>query len=718
MVSLLASLVSAAALANQPDIFFPHYLPPSECTHGCAAWKTAPSQGKDWDALAAGSVCAIPGAVTGSSKENNVTNAWGGPFCFCAGAAGAATSTAGYCRSPLSVPEQINLQLANEDTVVVSFVTYEQAKPTRPPEVIYTKMCRTASCGDAPKTVTGVTHWYEEGTATTKDGPHTGRNFSMHFVKLGPLEPRTEYSYQVRGGAEGASTSPPATFRSAYTAADGGETRVAIFGDMAVTQYNAVSNLAADCAAGTIDAIWMMGDHAYDLGQVDDRRGDAYMNGIAPATSTCPWVPVIGNHEASDGDHYNRYLNQTWGEAFGNPAINSTADTALGHLLSKGTLFGASSHGSRPSGTSRYFSVDIGLIHFVGLDLNAPETSPRAIGLDAGQLSWLDQDLAAAQSNRETVPWIVVTSHFPIYLGGPTAAASSDYLNASAAYYASVEAEAVAVGSDLEYRSCRANGEPSGCKTVGDLRAESSKAIEPMLVRYGVDVYAAGHSHIYGVTWPMVDDVAVQTNYSSPKATVYVTEGNGGVPGAPGTHKFTCGKANGANADCKQEWMRTYSTGGAYGRLRASNDSVLTYEHVFNNGNGGKGQVMETWSITDATHVFPPAPPPAPGPAPAPPAGRKPDPPAGMRWVCADDIAFSPTPAEMKLRDTDVNLACSTSEICQENCNAIGECVALRYHAVDKHCHALVGKAPPSAEQFAKLSKNVTQYVSCYLAEK
>ena len=56
-----------------------------------------------------------------------------------------------------------------------------------------------------------------------------------------------------------------------------------------------------------------MGDHAYDLGMDNDRRGDAYMNGIAPATATCPWVPVMGNHEASDGDHYNRYLNQTWG---------------------------------------------------------------------------------------------------------------------------------------------------------------------------------------------------------------------------------------------------------------------------------------------------------------------------------------------------------------------------------------------------------------------
>eukprot|EP01043_Picozoa_sp_COSAG02_P045689 COSAG02_NODE_4205_length_5628_cov_3.597938_4_plen_523_part_00 len=508
-MSVLLPSLAGLILANQPDVLFPHYLPPAECVHGCAKWLAAPPQGEKWNAAAAGSTCAIPGEVTGSESADKVANAWGGPFCYCDDGTGKATNTTGYCRSPLSVPEQINLQLANEDTVVVSFVTYELAKPTRPPEVLYT------ANGGPPKTETGVTHWYVESTATTVSGPHTGRNFSMHFVKLGPLAPRTRYSYQVRGGSDGAVYSLPATFRSVYTAADGGETRVAIFGDMAITQFNAVSNLAADCATGRIDAIWMMGDHAYNLGQVDDRRGDAYMNGIAPATSTCPWVPVIGNHEASDGDHYNRYLNQTWGETFGNPPLNSTADTALGHLLSKGTLFGASSHGSRPSGTSRYFSVDIGLIHFVGLDLNSPETSPRAIGLDAAQLAWLEQDLVAAQANRKAVPWIVVTSHFPIYLSAPT----TDHSNASAAYYASVEAEEAPVGSDLEYRSCSANGEAADCKTVGELRAESSKAIEPMLVRYGVDVYAAGHSHIYGVTWPMVNR-AVHTPFISRKREI------------------------------------------------------------------------------------------------------------------------------------------------------------------------------------------------------
>ena len=161
---------------------------------------------------------------------------------------------------------------------------------------------------------------------------------------------------------------------------------------------------------------------------------------------------------------------------------------------------------------------------------------------------------------------------------------------------------------------------------------------------------------IYGNSHLCAMEQVVQQNYSSPMAPVYITEGNGGVPGAPGTHTFKCGKSNGAPSDCPTDWMRTYATGGAYGRLRASNGTVLTYEHVFNNGNDGKGEVMESWSITDATHVFPPHafPPPAPpAPPPAPPITPKPNPPPGKKWICQTDVAFGPVkPLVLKVRGT------------------------------------------------------------------
>ena len=95
-----------------------------------------------------------------------------------------------------------------------------------------------------------------------------------------------------------------------------------------------------------------MGDHCYNLGMEDDRKGDAYMNALQPLLATCPWIPIIGNHEGADGDHTHRYLNQTWGEAYANPlrGSTSTATSALGHILTKGTFLGAGLHGTTSPG--------------------------------------------------------------------------------------------------------------------------------------------------------------------------------------------------------------------------------------------------------------------------------------------------------------------------------------------------------------------------------
>jgi hypothetical protein len=38
----------------------------------------------------------------------------------------------------------------------------------------------------------------------------------------------------------------------------------------------------------------------YNMGDDDDARGDQYMNAYsAAALASCPWMPVIGNHEST-----------------------------------------------------------------------------------------------------------------------------------------------------------------------------------------------------------------------------------------------------------------------------------------------------------------------------------------------------------------------------------------------------------------------------------
>merc|ERR1711937_753562 len=136
-------------------------------------------------------------------------------------------------------------------------------------------------------------------------------------------------------------------------------------------------NLRTDCKRGAIDAVVHMGDHAYNIGFSQDRRGDAYMNAFQGVLSQCPWFPIIGNHESSDGDHFKHYEAIAWGEVYGSqpnddsrpetPEIHSTANTALGRHLTQGTFYALGLHSTVPSNTSRYGSVNIGLIHYVGL---------------------------------------------------------------------------------------------------------------------------------------------------------------------------------------------------------------------------------------------------------------------------------------------------------------------------------------------------------------
>ena len=90
------------------------------------------------------------------------------------------------CSSADGVPEQINIQLAGSNIVVVSFVTFQQSLPSLPPQAVLT----SADGADTP--VTGVAHWY-----TTSHPKEIARNYVMNFVKFANLTARATYSYKV-----------------------------------------------------------------------------------------------------------------------------------------------------------------------------------------------------------------------------------------------------------------------------------------------------------------------------------------------------------------------------------------------------------------------------------------------------------------------------------------------------------------------------------------
>ena len=340
----------------------------------------------------AGSSCAMPGGSAGHFECDGctvdvVTNSYAGPWCYCRTPVRGYNHTQ-YCLAPLQVPEQVNLQVADAESVVASFVTRESSVPTsgEPPVAYF------GDNKDKLTLVKGVTHHYKK---LSKD---EGISYSLHFIKFSGLKAGKKYFYKVRSASS--SFSQLFSFRGIDTK----QPKFAIYGDMGHSKHNAMANLRHDCANGDIDFIVHMGDHAYDLGGAGDKRGDAYMNVYQGTLSQCPWIPIIGNHEANDGDHYERYINMTFGETLGTDDIRSTATSVLGDFLSKATLFGLGFNSKVPSKTSRYFSLTLGLIHIVGLDLN---------NLDDGQLQWLEKDLASVQ--RAESPWIFASSHFPMY---------------------------------------------------------------------------------------------------------------------------------------------------------------------------------------------------------------------------------------------------------------------------------------------------------------
>ena len=292
--------------------------------------------------------------------------------------------------------------------------------------------------------------------------------------------------------------------------------------------------------------------------------------------------PRAGNHESNDGDHYQRYENIAGG--LGEDS-RSTATSALGEHLTKGTLYAMGLHGATPSNTSRYASSTIGLIHMIGLDLN---------NLDDAQLAWLETDLAAADANRANVPWIMVASHFPIYHSAAVEHRNASYLS----YVGDEEASTLHeegrrfVDEGAAYAAvseeCASEEE---CRTIGEFQAILGAALQPLFAKYKIDLYNAGHVHSYEATWPLCDFTTGELcdgkqDFIDPAGPVHITEGNGGVPGVAAAHTTTdCTKPGG--------FCRVEGTGGAYARITAWNATHFQYDHVQN----ADGAVTDTFTI-------------------------------------------------------------------------------------------------------------------------
>lgn len=194
------------------------------------------------------------------------------------------------------------------------------------------------------------------------------------------------------------------------------------------------------------------------------------------------------------------------------------------------------------SGTNLYYSLDVGLVHWVVVD-----TLPYIhVGPDirAPMLAWLAADLAraSAPAQRAAVPWIIVATHIPCYC-------SVD----------DPECNIASLASDLE----------------------------PLFLKHGVDLYASGHEHSYESMWPTAHGIVSKRSLVAPTATVYVLTGAAGPPGAPDPFLPP------------MNFTRKTLAAWSYGRVVVHNASHLTYTHVLN----ADDSVFDEWTIVQPNHA-------------------------------------------------------------------------------------------------------------------
>ena len=452
---------------------------------------------------------------------------------------------------------------------MINFIT---ANPSHAKSVVTAQVRQNFSEGEGITSFEGFSTLYKDSTSS--------RHLSYHHVTLHSLKERTRYEYRVRVEASlNTSASQWSDWIDFKTLYSSGETRFAIYADMGAfaSQFakpsvpamsrQHVGNLVDDLAMGKIDFAVHSGDLAYEFEVYGGARGDGFMDGYSQFLSHAPWVPGWGNHEYLEEDRGNRLANIT-----------------AGLIAEKNRL--------NPRVSRMHYSVDIGLVHILQLDMspywchfsgcisvdtcgfpdewvkNASDTHNPDVRYDfegyrEDMLAYVRADLEAV--NRTQTPWVIVTGHYPLY---------ETYDDFDAKNMASER-------SGVDGRARGRGGQASSSAPVPS-KAQALADFEPLLREFSVDIFFAGHDHNYETTWPVYNFSVVQKSYNNPKATVHIVSGSAGPP------EWDAFVAE------APDWSRHPRLQvNSYSRMTVWNGSVLAFEQVANDN----GTVVDSFAI-------------------------------------------------------------------------------------------------------------------------
>ena len=373
----------------------------------------------------------------------------------------------------------------------------------------------------------------------------TNRTYTHHLATMQGLTPGSVYFFRVGVPLDG--WSAVSSFRASRVAADvspEAPMRLLLFGDMGWTNAQALSYLQDEVASAYFDAVIDLGDYAYDLPNMDGLFGDEFQLAIQPITSTTPTIGAVGNHEGAGG--FQHYLHRF--RVFAADGSSGLTPAGLPGLLP-----------GLPN--NFYLSFDLGIAHFASVSTECYFIE----GCPALQAAWLEADLAAASARRAERPWLIVFAHRSVYCS----------CDDDCDFAATAVREGVMV---------------NGTRMWG---------LEPILNRYGVDLFLNAHEHNFERNYAVFNSTLVTGasagvpggNASAPEvivdaaAPIYIVEG---CAGDKENHEpFT-------RAQPAYSAFRSNTYG--YGRLAILNATHLLYEHVQTDN----GQPATTGSVIDA----------------------------------------------------------------------------------------------------------------------
>lgn len=206
---------------------------------------------------------------------------------------------------------------------------------------------------------------------------------------------------------------------------------------------------------------------------------------------------------------------------------------------------------ARASGSPsiRYLSFNVGLVHIAMVDTDSYIYEP-VFPICAPQYEWLENDLKNV--NRTQTPWLILIGHRAMYC---------DKMGDDEC--------------DLESLTIR-NG------------LKGNYGLEPLMLKYGVDMYFAGHTHHYQREYPVARGQLVQLNYNNPRAPVHIQSGIGGLDGGDA---FPLQKRS-------YTAFRDEELNIGFSRLIIHNASAVTFQQLF----AVNGTVLDTVTIVQNNH--------------------------------------------------------------------------------------------------------------------